>query len=171
MDADSALFRKHWACQKNPKMTASPAHLQRRFHLVLCKVVLQLQQVFHRILVIGVDGNPFAALRRGVDGVKADRDFAFQVLTDGFIRQHHGYVCPFHAGLEVIVPPAFRVRSQRLNRVRAAVHEEPFGKSSTTSRFAVIVLAINSHLLPAFSGFRAFIRLLPTRYSNVGVGR
>ena len=125
MDEDSALFSKQRRCQKDPKMAASPAHLQRRFHLVLCKVVLQLQQVLHGVLVVGVDGNPLTALRRGVNGIQADSNLVFQVLADGVIGQHEGCVAPFLAWPEVIVPPRFRVRPHGLHRVRAAVHEQP----------------------------------------------
>jgi len=37
-------------------------------------------------------------------------------------------------------------------------------------KITVDLYAINRHLLPAFSGLGAFFRLLPTRYSNMGVG-
>ena len=125
MDVDSALLGQQGRCQEDPKMPTALAHLQRRLHLVLCQVVLQLEQVLHGVLVVGVDGNPFTALGRGVDGIQADRDLAFQVLADGFLGQHQGYVCSFLAWPEVVVPPCFRVRPHGLHRVGAAVHEQP----------------------------------------------
>ena len=71
MDVDSALHGQQRRCQKDPKVPTALAHLQRRFHSVLSQVVLQLQQVLHGVLVVGVDGDPFTALGRGVDGIQA----------------------------------------------------------------------------------------------------
>ena len=125
VDINSAFSGQQRRCQEDPKMPTASAHLQRRLHSVLCQVVLQLQQVLNGVLVVSVDGEPFTALGGRVDSVKAGRDFAFQVLADGFVRQHHGYVGSSLAWPELIVPPGFRVRPDGLHRVRAAVHEKP----------------------------------------------
>ena len=125
MDVDSALLGQQGRCQEDPKMPTALAHFQRRLNLVLCQVVLQLQQVLHGVPVVGIDGDPLTALGRGVNGIQAHGDFAVQVLADGFIRQQQGYVCSLFAWSEVVVPPCFRVRPQGLHRVCAAVHEQP----------------------------------------------
>jgi hypothetical protein len=76
MDVNPAFFGQQRGSQKYPEMAATFAHLQRRLHSVLTQVVLELQQVVHRIPVVGIDSNPFAALSGGVDGIETDRDFA-----------------------------------------------------------------------------------------------
>src|SRR5215471_12969003 len=50
------------------------AHFQRRLHLVLPEVVLEPQEVFHRVLVIGVVGDPFATLGGGIYRIQTKRD-------------------------------------------------------------------------------------------------
>jgi hypothetical protein len=152
-------------------MPAALAHFQRRFHPVLCQVVLLLEQVLHGVLVVGVNGDPFTALRRGVDGVQADRNFAFQVLANGSLGQHQWYVGSFLAGPKVVVPPCFRVRPHGLHRKRAAVHEQPFVILDDLW-VALIVIAMN--LSPPSGNFaspRARIRHLPAPFSDVGVVR
>ena len=61
-------------------MASAFAHFQRGLHLVLTEVVLELQKVFHCVLVIGIDGDPFTTLCGRVYGVQADRNFADQQL-------------------------------------------------------------------------------------------
>ena len=125
MDVDSAVLRQQGRCQEDPKVAPSFAHFQRRLDPVLHEVVLQLQQVLHGVLVVGVDGDPFTPLGRRVDGIQADSNFAFQVPANGFLRQHEWHVRSFLVWPEVVVPPGFRVRPHGLHRVGAAVHEQP----------------------------------------------
>ena len=66
---ESAFPGQQWCRQKNPQMAPAFAHFQGRFHLVLPELVLQFQQVLHGVLVIRIDGDPFAPLRLWVDGV------------------------------------------------------------------------------------------------------
>jgi hypothetical protein len=73
VDVDSAVLRQQRRFQENPKMASAFAHFQRRLHLVLPEVVLELQEVFHCVLVIGIDGDPFTTLCGRVYGVQADR--------------------------------------------------------------------------------------------------
>ena len=62
-----------------------------------------------------------------VNGIQADSNLAFQVLADGFIRQHEGYVCPILACPEVVVPPAFRVRPHGLQGAGSGRSRRAFG--------------------------------------------
>ena len=39
-------------------MTTPPAHFQRRLYSVLQQEVLKLQQIFHRSVIVCVDGDP-----------------------------------------------------------------------------------------------------------------
>src|SRR5207247_10217201 len=76
MNVESAVFRQKWLLKKDPQMTASSAHFESRLNPVLAQPVLELQQVLHCVLVVGIDSHPFAALILGVDRVQANRDFS-----------------------------------------------------------------------------------------------
>src|SRR5258708_2983622 len=52
-----------------PKMPTTFAHLECWRHLVLGKVELKLEEVLHRVLIVGVNGDPLASLRGGIYGV------------------------------------------------------------------------------------------------------
>ena len=78
-DIHPALARQCGLFHENPKVAAPLAHFEGRVHPVLLEGVLQLQQVFHCIGIVRVDGNPLGALRRGIDGVQPDCDCALKV--------------------------------------------------------------------------------------------
>jgi len=63
-------------------MSAALGFLQSGLDSVVPQLTLYLYQVFEGHLVVGIDGHPFAPLRRGVDGVDSDRKFARQVLPN-----------------------------------------------------------------------------------------
>src|SRR5690242_19388068 len=83
VDIDPALSRQEGLSKKGPQVAAAFAHLQCSFYAILSQVVLKLQQVLDCILIICVNGDPFTSLRGGVNGVKSDRHFAFEVLANG----------------------------------------------------------------------------------------
>ena len=100
------------------------AHFQRRLHLVLPEVVLEPQEVFHRVLVIGVVGDPFATLGGGIYRIQTNRDLTLEMPPDGLFRQLKRCPCIFLGRAEIIVPPALGMRPQGLHRVRPPVNKE-----------------------------------------------
>jgi hypothetical protein len=48
-------------------MATSSAHFESRLKPILAQSVFELQQVFHGIFVIGINGQPFAALILGIN--------------------------------------------------------------------------------------------------------
>ena len=63
-------------------MPTTSALLKGGIHSVLPQELAKLDEISERILVVSVDGDPFAALGGRVDGVKADGDFPFQVAAN-----------------------------------------------------------------------------------------
>ena len=147
------------------------AHFQRRLDLVLCEVVLQLQQVLHGVLVVGVDDDPFTALCGWVDGIQSHRDFAFQVPANGFLGQHEWYLRSFLVWPEVVMPTCFRMRPHGLHRVRAAIHEQPLVilNDLPGCRDCRGHLPVTSFWQIRESGAR--VRHFPTWFSDEGVVR
>src|SRR5436190_6800790 len=74
VNVDTAISCQERLRKKDPQMAASSAHLECRLNSVLTQPILQLQQVFHGMFVIGIDGDPLAALVVGINRVQADRD-------------------------------------------------------------------------------------------------
>jgi hypothetical protein len=56
-------------------------------HLLLLQFPLQLTQVFERVLVVAVHGNPLASLRRRIHRIHAERQITFQMSPDRRRRQ------------------------------------------------------------------------------------
>ena len=106
-------------------MPASLAHFQRRVHPVPREVILQLHQVLHRVLVVRVDGDPFAPLAGRVDSVQADRDLAFQVIPDRFLRQMKRRTGTAFLRAVVIMTAALRMGPGGLDGVSPAIYEQP----------------------------------------------
>jgi hypothetical protein len=98
--------------------------LQRRIHTVLLEAVVQLDEISERILVISVDGDPLAPLRGGVDGVKADGDFPFQVTADRVWRQAESLARCLVGGPVIIMMASFPMRPAGLEGVGPPIHEE-----------------------------------------------
>jgi len=86
-NVDPAIPRRERLRHEYPEMSTTSALLNRRTHTVLLEAVVKLDEICERIRVIRVDCDPLAALGGRVDGVKADRDFSFQVKPDGVWRQ------------------------------------------------------------------------------------
>jgi hypothetical protein len=64
-------------------MTAPTASLKCRLHSILPEAKAELMEISERICIIRVNGHPLRALGGGVDGVKADSYFPFEVTADG----------------------------------------------------------------------------------------
>jgi hypothetical protein len=77
--------------EEDPEMRAAVRFLERRLDAVLLKLVLQLQQIDRSVLIIGVDCNPLGPLRVRVDRINTEREFAGQVLLNGFRTQRGWY--------------------------------------------------------------------------------
>jgi hypothetical protein len=123
-NVDPAVTRWERLRQEYPEMSAPMAFLKSRLHPVLPEVEAELQEIRERILVVRVDGHPLRALGGGVDRVKADGDFAFEVAADCVGCQ--AQPLPGFLVLEpvVVMPSAFRVRSVGLEGVGPPIHEE-----------------------------------------------
>src|SRR5207302_4166960 len=80
--------------------------------------------VFHRALVIGIDSDPLASLRRRIDGIEPDRDFALNVASESVRRQTEALAGFLVGGPVVVIPAAFRVRALGLEGVGPPVDEE-----------------------------------------------
>jgi hypothetical protein len=105
-------------------MPATSALLKRGIHAVLLEAGAKLDEIIERILVISVDGDPLAALRGGVDGVEADRDFAFEVAADGIWRQAESLARCLVGRPIIIMMASFAMRPVGLEGVRPAIHKE-----------------------------------------------
>jgi hypothetical protein len=105
-------------------MSATSALLKRWINPILLKAAAKLDEICERILVISVDGDPLASLRGGVDGVKADGDFSFQVAADGVWRQAEPLARCLVDGPVIIMMASFPMRPVGLKGVRPPVHEE-----------------------------------------------
>jgi len=66
------------ACHEDPEVAALSGSFPVQLLLRPAAEVLKLQQVFHRTVVVGIDGHPLRCLRRWINCVQADRDLAFQ---------------------------------------------------------------------------------------------
>lgn len=83
VDVYPALLCQHWLLGKDPKVTAAPGLLERRFNAILAKFPLQFEQIFESILVVGVDGDPLRPLCLRVQCINANRDSSAEVFPDG----------------------------------------------------------------------------------------
>ncbi len=81
-------------------------------------------EVLECIRIIRVYGHPLRALGGGVEGVKTDGDFAFEVATDCVQGQAESLAGILVLGPVVIMTAAFRVGSIGLKRVSTPVDEE-----------------------------------------------
>jgi hypothetical protein len=123
-NVDPAVPCWEWFRHENPEMSTPATILKSRFHPVLLEVKLQFPEVRKRILVVRVDGHPLRALNGGVEGVKADGDFALQVTADGVQRQAQPLAGFLIVEPVVVMPGAFWVGSIGLEGVSPAVDEE-----------------------------------------------
>src|SRR5690242_18985750 len=98
------------------------AHLQGGLHLVLVEEVLQLEQVFHRTGIIGINRDPLRVLCRGVNRVQPDGEFAFQVTPD--CDRGEALAFPICLRSKVIMAPALWAGSEGLKRIGPAVYEK-----------------------------------------------
>src|SRR5208283_2673774 len=81
-DQEAALSGQERLLPEDPQVRAAPALLQCRFHLLLLQFPLQLAEVFERLLVVAVHGNPFAALGRRIHRVYAERQITLKMPAD-----------------------------------------------------------------------------------------
>src|SRR5438128_12539881 len=104
-------------------MTSPPAFLECSRNAVSPQVVVQLQQVFERVLIVGVDCYPLAALSRRVDSVQSDGDLTLKVVPERLIREPQRLPGPFRRRAIVVVPSGFRVGACCLYRIGAPVYK------------------------------------------------
>jgi hypothetical protein len=119
-----AIARRERLSHEYPEMPATPALLKRGIHAVLLQDLAKLGEVCERVRVISVDGDPLASLRGGVDGVKANGDFPFQVAADGVWRQTESLARCLVGGPVIIMMASYPMRPVGLNGVGPAIHEE-----------------------------------------------
>src|SRR5215469_4655327 len=63
VDVDPALFRQERLLAEDPEVPAASRHLQSSRDAVQLQFALQFAQVEERVLIVGIDGNPFTTLR------------------------------------------------------------------------------------------------------------
>src|SRR5258708_23241645 len=100
------------------------AHLQGGLYLVLVEEVLELEKVFHRPGIIGINRDPLRALCRGINRVQADGEFAFQVTPDCGRGEAQLLAFPLCLRPKVIMAPALWTGSQGLKGISSAVYEK-----------------------------------------------
>src|SRR6266446_1468790 len=105
-------------------MPTALAHLQGGLHLVLVEEVLQLEQVFHRSGIIGINRDPLRPLCWGVNRVQPDGEFAFQVTADCGCGQTQLIAFPLCLRSKIVMAPALRTGSEGLKRIGSAVYEK-----------------------------------------------
>ena len=110
--------------QEYPEMPTPMAFLKSRLHPILPEVEAELEEIRKGIFIVRVDGHPLRALGGGVDGVKADSDFAFQVAADCVQRQAEPLVGFLVLGTVVVMAGTFRVRPVGLEGVGPPIDEE-----------------------------------------------
>jgi len=81
VDVDPALFRQKRLLAEDPEVPATSRHLQSCRDAVQLQLALQFAQVEERVVIVGIDGDPFTALRLRVDGIEADGGPAGQVFV------------------------------------------------------------------------------------------
>ena len=69
VDVDPALFRQERLLAEDPEVSATARHLQSSRDAVQLQLALQFAQVEERVVIVGIDGDPFTALRLRVDGI------------------------------------------------------------------------------------------------------
>src|SRR5581483_9777474 len=77
-----------------------------------------------RILVVGVDGHPFRALRLRVDGVQAERQFSSQMSAQRLQAQSWKWLPVARLWPEVVVSARIRMWLEGLQRICPAVNEK-----------------------------------------------
>src|SRR5579859_7426507 len=114
-------------------MATPPRSLQSRFDSVVAQLPLKIEQVSNRIGIIGIDRHPFTGLRRRVDRVQTDGNFAEQVSSDGLPGERQIILRP------IVVTAACTLSSCHcLDGVSPAVYEKieiPFHKAARGSEF------------------------------------
>ena len=124
VNIDSALAGQQRRRQQDPEVASSLAHFECRFDDILPEVVLELQQIFHCVLIVGINRYPFAALRRRIDLIQANCYLALQVPPDGLLAQSQRCLRILLRGPEIIVTPALRVRAHGLHCVAPPVNKQ-----------------------------------------------
>jgi hypothetical protein len=119
-----AVARQQGLSHEDPEMPTTLALLKRRIHTILLEAGAKLDKISERICIISVDGDPLAALRGRVNGVKADSDFAFEVAADGVWRQAESLARCLVGGPVIIMMASFPMRPVGLEGVRPAIHKE-----------------------------------------------
>jgi len=69
VDVDPALFRQERLLAEDPEVPATSRHLQRSRDAVQLQLALQFSEVEERVVIVGIDGDPFTTLRLRVDGI------------------------------------------------------------------------------------------------------
>jgi hypothetical protein len=123
-NVDTAVPRWKRLRHEYPEMSASMAFLKCRLHPILPEMEAELEEIRERILIVHVNGHPLRALGGGVDGVKADGDFALKVAADCVQRQAEPLAGFLVLGTVVVMPGTFWVRPVGLEGVGPAVDEE-----------------------------------------------
>jgi len=95
-------------------MPATAGHLQRSRDAVQLQLALQFAQVEERVVIVGIDGDPFTALRLRIDSVKADGNPAGLVFADRCRVELQGLAAILILRLVVVMPSRVRVRIGRL---------------------------------------------------------
>ena len=118
VDVDSAMPRQQRFGGKYPEMAAATGFLKCGIHAILTQLPLQLEQVFERVRVVGVNGDPLGALRLRVKRVEAHGHISIEVFTNSVQRQLSAVL------RTVIIVLPVSVRLRRLHGVGQAVHEQ-----------------------------------------------
>jgi hypothetical protein len=63
------LFRQERLLAEDPEVPATARHLQSSRDAVQLQLALQFAQVEERVVIVGIDGDPFTTLRLRVDGI------------------------------------------------------------------------------------------------------
>jgi hypothetical protein len=111
--------------EKHPQVAATAALLERSMHVVPAKVIVQLQQVFERVLIVRVNCHPLRTLGRGVDGIEGNRHMTFKMPFQGLVSQAQRLAGAFGRGPVVVIAAGFRVRTHRLKGIGPSTHKHP----------------------------------------------
>ena len=95
---------------EDPEVPATSRHLQSSRDPVQLQLALQFAQVEKRVVIVGINGDPFTALRLRVDGIYADGDPAGQVFADSCRVKLQGLAAILILRLVVVMPACVRVK-------------------------------------------------------------
>ena len=124
VDIDPALFRQERLLAEDPEVPATSRHLQRSRDAVQLQLALQFSEVEERVVIVGIDGDPFTTLRLRVDGIYADGDPAGQVFADRCRVKFPRLAAILILRLVVVVSSRVRVRVGGLLGVGLAIDEQ-----------------------------------------------